>query len=166
MDIVKIGTYTGKGATAEFGVSPEKKTELVRVTLQVSGGEFDGRLVSRDLYFSEKATKYTLAALRALGCKFPGNDITNLDGFGSTSVSFTVEHESYDVKDESGTPTGEQRTVAKVGFINGSNGIKPELVMDAAKKAAFKAKMMGTIAATAAPGGNGAAPVPTGKVPF
>ncbi len=147
-EIVKAGTYNGRGISADYGMSSTGK-DYVRVALKINGGEFDGRTVSRDLYLSEKATEHTVKALRALGCTFPGNDITNLESFGATEVSFTVEHENYE-KD------GETRTVAKIGFINSlAGGIKPEAQMNAAQKAALKARLMGTLAATA-PKGNGA----------
>jgi hypothetical protein len=157
--MIKIGTYTGVGVGIEYGVSQEKKTEFVKVTLQIKGGEFDSQLCSRDLYFSEKALARTLEALRALGCTFPGNDITNTEGFGGTTVTFTVEHETYTNAD------GHEKTFAKIGFINSGHGIKPELVMDAAKKAAFKARMAGTIASSKPVGATNSAPA-TGKAPF
>jgi hypothetical protein len=157
MDLVSQGNYTGKGyGTPELGVSTTKKTEYVRVAIQIEGGEFNGRIVSRDLYFTEKTTARTLEGLKTLGCTFPGNDITDFTGFGSATVNFTVEHESYE-KD------GEVKTVAKIGFINRSAGINPEARMDEAKKAAFKAKMLGTLASTAVKS-NG--PAATSKAPF
>lgn len=156
--MIKIGTYSGKGVGIEYGISPEKKSQFVKVTLQIQGGEFDSQLVSRDMYFSEKAVGRTLESLRALGCTFPGNDITNTEGFGKSVVTFTVIHESY-VNAE-----GQDRTVARIGFINSGNGIKPELVMNDQQKAAFKAAMLGTVAAgkPATAVGNGT----VGKAPF
>ena len=149
-EIVKQGTYHGKGISVDLGeVQNDKKTPYARVALKIVGGEFDGRIVSRDLFLSEKATEHSVKALRALGCTFPGNDVTNFDGFGTTEVSFTVDHESYD-KD------GETKTIAKVGFINSlAGGIKPEAQMNAAQKAALKARLMGTLAATAGKPANG-----------
>jgi hypothetical protein len=145
MDIVSKGNYQGKGyGTPELGESPEKKTPFVRVAIQIEGGAFAGRIVSRDFYFSEKTTQRTMEALRTLGCTFPGNAIDDYTGFGSTTVNFTVEHESYE-KD------GETKTVAKIGFVNSSAGINSAARMDEAQKAAFRAKMMGTVAASAGP---------------
>lgn len=158
-EIVKQGQYLGKGISIDLGEVPnDKKTPFARVALKITGGEFDGRVVSRDLFLSEKATEHSVKALRALGCTFPGNDITNYDGFGTTEVSFTVDHESYE-KD------GETRTVAKIGFINSlAGGIKPEAQMNAAQKAALKARLMGTLAATAGKT-NGSAPKAGGTPP-
>jgi hypothetical protein len=142
-DLISKGNYTGKGfGVPELGESTEKKTPFVRVAIQIQGGEFDGRIVNRDLYFSEKTTARTMEVLRNLGCTFPGNDITDFTGYGSTAVNFTVEHESYE-KD------GETKTVAKIGFINSAGGINAAARMDEAQKAAFRAKMMGTVAASA-----------------
>lgn len=160
MNIVAAGNYTGKGyGVPELGESTEKKTPYVRVAIQIQGGEFDGRIVNRDLYFSEKATPRTMESLRTLGCTFPGNAIDDFTGYGSTTVNFTVEHESYE-KD------GETKTVAKIGFINSTGGINAAAKMDDAQRAAFRAKMMGTVAAS---GGakNGATSQPvTSKAPF
>lgn len=158
-DIVAQGNYTFKGyGQPELGESPEKHTAFVHVAVQiVSEGEFHGRIVNRQYYFSEKATPHTVKALRLLGCTFPNNDITDFTGFGSTTAPGTVVHESYE-KD------GETKTVAKIGFINEPFGVNPEARMDDAKKAAFKAKMMGTLAASA-PKTNGTT-AQTSKAPF
>lgn len=159
MEIVSKGNYTGKGfGVPELGESTEKHTPYVRVAIQIQGGEFDGRIVNRDLYFSEKATPRTMESLRTLGCTFPGNAIDDFTGYGSTTVNFTVEHESYE-KD------GETKTVAKIGFINSAGGINAAAKMDEAQKAAFRAKMMGTVAAS---GGKNGAPTTqsTSKAPF
>lgn len=142
-DIVAKGNYAGKGfGVPELGESTEKKTPYVRVAVQIQGGEFDGRIVNRDLYFSEKATPRTMESLRILGCTFPGNAIDDFTGYGSTTVNFTVDHETYE-KD------GETKTIAKIGFINSAGGINAAARMDEAQKAAFRAKMMGTVAASA-----------------
>jgi hypothetical protein len=139
-DLIAKGNYQGKGyGTPEPGISPEKKSKFVRVAIQIEGGEFNGRIVNRDFYFTEKARDRSIDALETLGCTFPGNDINDYTGFGSTTVNFTVEHESYE-KD------GETKTVAKIGFVNRNAGINPEARMDEAAKAAFKAEMLGTLA--------------------
>jgi len=148
-EIVRAGSYTGKGISADYGKSSKKNTDFVRVAIKIVGGEFDGRIVNRDLYFTENTQVRTLDALRALGCTFPGNDPTDTTGFGSTEVNFTVEHEKYT------TTEGEEKTVAKIGFINAAVGIKPEARMSVADKAALKQRLMGVIAAGSKPG-NGA----------
>lgn len=159
MDIVSKGNYVGRGyGQPELGESPEKHTPFVRVALQIKGGEYDGRIVNRDLYFTEKATARTMESLKTCGCTFPGDDITDFTGFGSTDVNFTVEHESYE-KD------GETKTVAKIGFINQAAGINTEAKMSEAQKAAFKSKMVGTVASMRGlQKGNGT--VATSKAPF
>lgn len=156
-EIVKAGSYIGRGyGTPELGESPEKHSEFYRVSVQIKGGEFDGRIVSRDFYFSGEAAKYSTESMRTLGCTFPGNDITNLEGFGTVDVPFTVVHKKYTNKE------GVEKTYAEIGFINKPFGISEEARMDDAKKAAFKAKMLGTLAASA-PKGNGTV---TSKAPF
>lgn len=157
-DIVSKGNYQGKGyGTPELGESPEKKTPFVHVAIKIEGGAFDGRIVGRDLYFSDKATPRTMESLRTLGCTFPGNVIDDYTGFGSTTVNFTVDHDTYE-KD------GETKTKAVIGFINSAGGINSAARMDEAQKAAFRSKMMGTVAASAGPRSNG--PVTTSKAPF
>lgn len=144
MSIVAQGNYTGRGyGTPELGESPEKHSEFYRVSIQIKGGEFDGRVVSRDLYFSGDATPYSTEAMKTLGCKFPNNDITNTEGFGTVDVSFTVVHRKYTNKE------GEEKTIAEIGFINKPFGISENARMDEAKKAAFRQKMLGTLAASA-----------------
>lgn len=148
-DIVAQGKhYTGRGISIDFGQTTEKKTDFARVAVKIIGGEFDGRVVSRDFYFTGGATEHSVKALKALGCTFPNNDITDVSGFGTRDVNFTVEHETYE-KD------GETKTIAKIGFINEPPGIRPEAQMTQSQKAALKQRLMGTLAATAKPG-NGA----------
>lgn len=157
-EIVSQGNYVGRGfGQPELGESKEKHTPYVRVALKIQGGEFDGRIVNRDFYFTEKTTQRTMEALKTCGCTFPNDDITDFTGFGSTDVNFTVEHESYD-KD------GETKTVAKIGFINQSGGINSESRMTEAQRSAFKTKMLGTVASMRGPKQNAQ---PAGsKAPF
>jgi hypothetical protein len=159
-DLIREGNYKGRGfGTPELGLTTEKKSEYLRVTVQIKGGEFDGRFVSRNYFFSEKALPYTLEALRLLGCTFPNNDITDYTGFGANDVDFTVKHEMSQPKDGS-----EPKPYAQIGFINKPFGISEEARMSDQQKAIFKQKMMGTLAATASK--NGAPTTQTSKAPF
>jgi hypothetical protein len=144
-DLIPKGNYSFKGyGVPELGSSPEKNTPFVHVAVQIVGGEYEGRIVARDLFFTEKTTQRTMDALKALGCTFPGNAIDDFTGYGSTTTTGTVEHETY-------TKDGVEKTVAKIGFINNNFGVSAAARMDEAQKAAFRAKMMGTVAASAGP---------------
>jgi hypothetical protein len=159
-DLIPQGNYSFKGfGMPELGSSPEKNTPFVHVAVQIVGGAYDGRVVSRDLFFTEKTTQRTMEGLKALGCTFPGNNIDDFTGYGSTTTTGTVEHETYTPKDG-----GEPKTVAKIGFINSNFGVNAAARMDEAQKAAFRAKMMGTVAASG--GVKNGVVAATSKAPF
>lgn len=139
--MLPAGFYRAKAlpATAQWGVSPNKGTDFIRLMFQVSDGEHSGATVTWDGYFAEGSAQRVIDSLRHAGCTFPGNDVTNLEGLGSTDVSIDVEHESYE-KD------GQTKTFARVAWVNSMNrGIKPELQMDTARKQSFKERMMGAV---------------------
>ncbi len=125
----------------DFGESPEKKSTYVRVVFDITAGEFAGNTYQWDGWFSEKAIERTLQSLKYCGCTFPGNDITNLTGIDTNEVEIVLSHEDYTDKE------GNQRTAVKVAFVNGgARGVNPDQLLDTAKKAAFRAKMLGTVA--------------------
>ncbi len=157
--MVPAGNYSAKAVSGEFATSSKKGTEYVSVQFQIVGGQHDGQSVYWNGYFGEKSSKRTFESLKFCGCTFPGDDATNLDGLTTNTVPVVVEHDTY-VND-----SGEQKTRASVSWVNNPAGaIAPEQQMDAAKKAAFRAKMLGTVASLRT--GNGTATVQTGKAPF
>lgn len=145
MAIVPKGTYRAKATRGEYGVSPNKGTDFIAVAFQiVEEGEQKGQSVGYRGFFTELTTERTIELLRFAGCTFPGNDITNLEGLGTTEVSIVVEHETY--KDDK----GEEKTVAKIAWVNslgGAGRVKPEQRMDPGQKASFKQRMMGRLVA-------------------
>jgi len=148
--MVPKGFYRAKALanTAQFGVTPAKGTDFIRIQFQITDGEFAGQSLAWDGYFTGEATKRTVDSLQYAGCTFPGNDITNLEGLGTTEVSIDVEHESYE-KD------GQAKTYAKVAWVNSLHrGVSPELQMNAGQKESFKQRMMGqlVVAKQAKPG--------------
>lgn len=163
MSIVAKGYHRGRAipGSAEFGTSPEKGTNFVRVTFEIVDGEFKGGRVSWDGYFTDASSQRTVESLTHCGCVFPDNDVTNLAGIDANEVSLDVEHEEYDGK-----------TYARVAWVNSlSRGIKAELKMGDTQKAAFKNSMMGKIALLrgTGSGGAGGAQQPAaggGKIPF
>lgn len=125
----------------DFGESKEKKTTYVKVVFDIQAGEFAGQSLAWEGYFTEKASERTIQSLKYCGCTFPGNDITNLEGVDTNTVEIVVKHESW-TDDQ-----GNEKTRARIAFVNGGQrGISPEQQLDAAKKAAFAAKMRGTVA--------------------
>lgn len=139
MSLIPVAFYRAQAIGAEFGVSPNKGTDFVRVTFQIIDGEYAGQQIYWDGYFGENSAQRTVDSLRYCGCTFPNNDITNLEGLGTQEVSLDVQHESF--TDRNGMP----RTVAKVAWVNQLGGVKQELQMDAGRKASFRQRMMGVV---------------------
>lgn len=139
--MVPAKTFMFKGVSADLGVSPEKKTDYVSVVCQIVGGEYDGEQLVYKGYYTDKTKKRTIESLKYLGCTFPGNDPTNFEGLGTTTAPGVVEHETFTGDD------GNERTYARIAWINNPvGGIAAEQRMDDAQKAAFKARMLGTVA--------------------
>lgn len=163
--MVPKGTYRAKATRGEYGVTPTSGNDFISVAFQiVEDGEQKGQTVGYRGFFTEKAMERTMESLRTAGCTFPGNDITNLEGLGSTEVQIAVDHEEYESK-------GEKKTAARVAFVNpiGSAGrVKPEQQMDPGHKASFKQRMMGHVVGGAAPKPAGQTGIGTGadKIPF
>lgn len=168
MALLAKGFYRGKATHGEFGSTATKGTDFVRVFFEILDGESAGQRIYWDGYFTENTIKRTVDALRYCGCTFPDNDVTNLTGLGTSEVQLDVDHESYEDKD------GNPKTVARVNWVNSLiGGVKPELLMGDAKKAEFRAKMMGHVALSkqSKPGAQSAAganPPANGgdKIPF
>lgn len=148
-----------KPTTNPWGKSKEKGTDFVRITFKITDGDFAGRSVVWDGYFTDNTTERTIESLQHCGCTFPGNDITNLAGIDSNDVIVIVEHQKFTEQE-----TGAEKTFARVAWVNAATrGIATELQMDPATKASFTEKMRGAIAfkkagKQAAPSGSAPAP--------
>jgi hypothetical protein len=156
--MIPQGFYRARAQSAQFGTTPQKGTDFLRVVFAIVDGEQKGQQVTWDGYFTEKTTARTIDALKYCGCTFPNNDITDIAGLDTQDVQIEVEHNSYE-KD------GEPKTTARVKWVNSlAGGVSPELQMDAAKKASFKQRMMGQVVA-AKHGAPAAAAAPNGTPP-
>jgi hypothetical protein len=154
-----------------WGKSKEKGTDFVRINFKILDGEFAGRIVVWDGYFTDNTTDRSIEALQYCGCTFPGGDITNLAGIDANDVSIVVEHNPF--KDEQGV----EKTYARVAWVNAlTRGVATELQMDAHAKSSFADKMRGKLAFASAskptaprgPAANGGSPPidPKDKIPF
>lgn len=81
-----------------------------------------GLSVSSFLVFSEKSASYSIRKLRAAGWK--GNDLSNLEGLGSTIVPVEVRYEVYN---------GEEKM--KVDIQTGASVVLDQTLDDKAKRA-------------------------------
>lgn len=156
--MVPKAIYRAKAQSGEFGVTPNKGTDFVKVVFVIVDGEHAGERVAWTGWFGPNSKKRTIDSLRYCGCSFPSNDITDLTGIDSEEVEVDVDVETYESQ-------GETKTVAKVNWVNqiggGVGGVSQELQMDGAKKAAFKQRMMGELLASK-PAQSGFTPPATG----
>lgn len=81
---------------------------------------------------------FTLAALRAAG--WTGDDLSNLEGLGSTEVSIVVKHEEYEGKMQ-----------ARVQWVNAPGGLALKSPMSPEAASAFAARMKGRVMRAAPP---------------
>lgn len=135
---IEAGTYRGRGiaGSEQYGKTSNGNDQIV-IDLELESGE----RVSTFLVFSDKAAKYSMDRLRALGWK--GNDLTDLTGIDQNEVAVEVKYEEYQ---------GEEKM--KVQIRTGSGVVLKETLDANAKKAfgaKYKALAVRTPAVTATP---------------
>lgn len=145
---IEAGTYRGRAiaGSEQYGTTSNGNDQIV-IDLELDTGE----RVSTFLVFSQKAAKYSMDRLRALG--WTGTDLTNLAGIDTNEVQVEVRYEEYN---------GEEKM--KVEIRTGSGVVLKDKMDDNAKKAfgaKFKALAMKTPAATSTPAPPKAAPKPS-----
>lgn len=148
---ITAGTYKARvSGECVLGESKQKSTPFIEFYLTIIDGDSKGQRARWTGYFTENTNERTVQALQI--CGWQGDDLSEfsdgaLHGLDSNDVEIVVELEEYEVIDkESGRPTGETRTSAKVAWINRAGGfLNKAAVMkpDAAK--AFAAKMRGFV---------------------
>ncbi len=131
---MRAGEFECKGVRHEFGQT-SKGSDYVRVFLKL---KIDGAVEEStwDGFFTEKTEARTIEALRFLGCTFPNDDITNLDGLGSKVAKAVVEDE----KQLNGS------FEPKVRWINDPNRAVAQSLDDSGK-AQLRARLRGQVAA-------------------
>jgi len=135
--LIPEGEYPARGAraTGELGET-SKGTAYVRVVLRITEGEYVGRQLTKDLYFTDKTWERSIKALQAMGWK--GQDISQVDGLDQNDVSITIEEKVQ--TDRDGAIRTDQHGNAiyrnEVAWING--GVQR---MEAAKKLSFVEEM-------------------------
>ena len=66
-------------------------SEYISVKFVVQGGDHDGKVGYWRGFLTEAAARYTVEGLKACGCTFPGQDITNTEGLDTNVVRIKVE---------------------------------------------------------------------------
>lgn len=161
--LIPAGDYAARGAkaTGELGETA-KGSAYVRVVLEITEGEYRGRKLTKDLYFTDKTWERSIQALQTMGWK--GEDISQVEGIDTGDVSITIEEKVQTERD------GAIRTDAhgnalyrnEIAWING--GVRR---MEAAKKLSFveemkaKVRQLANDNGAAAPGAPARAATPT-----
>lgn len=146
---IEAGRYKGRGiaGSEQYGTT-QNGTDQIVVDLQLESG----LTVSTFLYFSDKAAKYSIQRLRALG--WSGTDLADLTGIDSNDVDVDISYEEYQ---------GELKM--KVNIVTGGTVTLDRPLDDKGKKA-FAARFRAHAAAVpAAKTPNGTAPSKS-DIPF
>lgn len=158
--LIPEGEYMARGAKphGELGETA-KGSAYVRVVLRIMEGEYEGRLLTKDFYFTEKTWERSLQGLKLMG--WQGDDISQVDGLDQRDVSITIEQKLQTGRD------GSVRTDAQGNAIYRNEVAWVNAVvrrMEPAKKLSFveemRAKVRQLAQAEGAPQGaaQGAAP--------
>lgn len=132
------GEYLARGAKpyGELGET-SRGSAYVRVVLRIVEGEYEGRQLQKDLYFTDKTWERSLKSLQAMGWR--GEDISQVEGIDQCEVSITVEQKTQTDRDGAirTDPQGNAIYRNEVAWIN-ARGVQR---MEAAKKLSFVEEM-------------------------
>lgn len=82
--------------SAAWTTSSQKGTTGVEIVFVIEPGEeHAGTRVKWIGWFTDKTQERTIESLRYAGCTFPGDDITNLAGLGSSVAQIVVAPDKY-----------------------------------------------------------------------
>jgi len=134
--MIPKGKHRAFATKGEFGKSKHKGTDFVAVEFEIMGDSpHKGEHITWWGYFTEATQGRVVESLQHAGCTFPNDEITDLEGLGSTEVEIVVEHETY-----------EGKTRAKVQWVNEMGGGGPQIVAMAPEaKSAFSSKLRGLV---------------------
>lgn len=149
---MNIGRHLAKAIGIDFGIAGTG-TEQVAVTFEVTEGECVGETIGWYGSFTDKATKYTIQALRACGWK--GDDLSEI---GVADMPDPVELVVQEDEDLEGNP------VLRVRYINrpGSGGAVLKSPMTPDQRKAFASRLRGACMAEK-PASTAAKPAATPK---
>jgi len=143
-ETVAENSYLARAKSGQWGVSPKKGTNFVRVAFCIEDeGPFRGRLVNWDGYFTDETKKRTTESLSHAGCIFPDDNITDLTGLGDKVCQIVVEHERWTPTE--GDKAGEEQCRARVAWVNAIGSLRDDVLMDDTKKKSFAASMKGLL---------------------
>ena len=132
--MIAIGKYNVKATDAQLGTT-DKGTDYIGIDFQIlDEGEFFGHHITYYGYFSEKAFKWTLKAMRAAG--FEGLDMNDLSSIIDSECNIEVEHDEW-----------EGKVSAKVKWVNASGGVAMQNKMDDNQRSSFAKRMRAMIVA-------------------
>lgn len=124
--LVGPGTYTVVVTDAQSGASPKKGTPQIALSLEIQGGQYNGRGLMDFLYLTPRALWRVGLALKALGVDYPDEGEFDLDPstlIGRT-CQVTVKHDIYDGKVQTKVDTflpSENGGAPGVGDANGAS---------------------------------------------
>ena len=99
--MLQPGKYRAKPIFGEWLCS-RNGNEFVRVCFQILDAQLsasndapEASIDARFFFTQSKNTEISIRALKACGCIFPNNDITDLSGLGNHEVELVVAHQEY-----------------------------------------------------------------------
>lgn len=115
----------------------ESGKDRIRVMFAL-GGDYVGRHLTWDGYFTDATFDRTVEALRHMG--WEGMDLGDIGGLDKNDVELVVGVERY-----TNPETGEEKTYNRVDWVNRSASLFLKKPMDAAQKASFAQRMKGKL---------------------
>lgn len=129
--MIEARKHIARGVDVELGVSENGK-EQVAIRFRIEAGSDQGDEIAWFGFFTDKTAERTLESLRY--CGWDTHDLGDLSAevIGRNLVQIVVEHETY-----------QNKTRAKVSWVNRLGGPLVKHGMDKAKRAEFAARMRG-----------------------
>ena len=134
--MLAAGTYRGRPVAAKLGLTSTGKEQIA---VQFAFTEPVGEKLTWYGYFTDNTFDRTIESLRS--CGWTGTDLTEFSGHTlpagfDQEVELVVQHETY-----------ENKTTARIAFINSGGGLALKSVLPEDKAKAFAARMKGRIVA-------------------
>ena len=143
--MIATGNFAAKGAAPlEFVKSPEKGTPGVKVAVELKAGPNTGERIEWVGWLTDKTTHRTGESLTLMG--YDGSDPATVTRKEFIAV---IEHETYN------NAAGEQKTRARVAWINDPSGGGRMDPMTAPEVAGAKERLKAAMAAAKAPKSTG-----------
>lgn len=158
--LIQQGKHPAKADPTSYELGEDQNGKpFAFLSFDIVDGPDKGRTIGGYFYLTDAAKDYSIERLRNAGATFPGGDIFDPAGIGSSDCQIVVEHDEHNGK-----------TSAKIKFVNkrGGGGVKAENKLSDGGKQRFRDTFKADLLATGskAKGPEAQLKIDDGDIPF